>query len=114
MFQTIEKLRGKPERTKKQIAFGGALLFAGIIFVIWLTVVYPSLKQEKNLGDKVNETKKSPVTSFKETFSAGVSGIGEQFKNIKEAISGFSVMPEYYTSTSSDSSQISTTTEVKN
>ena len=46
MFNALEKLRQKPESVKKQIAFAVALSFAGIIFLVWLTVVYPDLRKE--------------------------------------------------------------------
>ena len=47
MFDLIEKLRQKPNRTKKLIAFLGALLFVGIIFVIWLSVILPDFEHSQ-------------------------------------------------------------------
>ena len=43
MFPLIEKLRQKPSRTKKQIAFVVSFLLAGVIFVIWLSIIYPAI-----------------------------------------------------------------------
>jgi len=43
MFDLIEKLRGKSERTKKLVAVGVAALCAGIIFIFWSLVISPWL-----------------------------------------------------------------------
>ena len=77
MFNLLEKLRGKSDRTKKQIAFIMAFLFAGIIppllcgnKIIWKPSVYASKtgralakfikKLEKNgvLVEKASKSKK--------------------------------------------------------
>ena len=113
MFNTLEKLRQKPESVKKQIAFAVALSFAGIIFLVWLTVVYPDLRKEKTQNDKLNNLEKIPVTSFTETFSGRFSGIVGEFKKVKELISSFKIGPEYYRATTTETAVLSSTTEDK-
>ena len=90
MFELIEKLRAKPDRTKKQIAFCISLLLAGIIFVIWLTIIYPDFRGKQTKEKTVSSSEPSPFSNFADTFSSGISAIGEQFNKIKESISSFS------------------------
>ena len=106
MFEIIEKLRQKPDRTKKQIAFLVALLFAGIIFVIWLTVVYPSFKQDQKKVDAVSKLEPSPLKALGETFSTGASALGEEFGKLRETISSF-------TTSFTSSSSVSTSTSIE-
>ena len=90
MFDFIEKLRQKPDRTKKQIAFLVSLLLAGIIFVIWLSVIYPDFSQTQAKETAVSKQEPSPLSNFSDTFSSGISAIGDQFNKIKESLSSFS------------------------
>ncbi|MCX6701761.1 MAG: hypothetical protein NTX96_01015 [Candidatus Zambryskibacteria bacterium] len=90
MFELIEKLRQKPDRTKKQIAFLVAFFLTGIIFVIWLSVVYPDFKQGNLKEEVVSKLEPSPLGTFGETFKTGMSAIGEQFTKLKESISSIS------------------------
>lgn len=89
MFQLIEKLRNKPDRTKKQVAFLLALSISGIIFVIWLSVIYPAWSSDQKKEEKVSQIEPSPIESFSANFSAGLSGIKEQIFKIKESTSFF-------------------------
>jgi len=107
MFDFIEKLRQKPDRTKKQIAFLVSLLLAGIIFVIWLSVIYPDFKQKQAKESAISKLEPSPLSNFTDTFSSGISAIGEQFNKIKESISSLATTT-YYSASSTDSA---TTTE---
>ena len=107
MFDLIEKLRQKPDGTKRRIAFLAAFFLSGFIFVIWLSVVYPDFRQQQSQENKVESLNPSPFSGFFETISGGFSGIGQQLNNIKEAVSSFSTNPAYYSATTT----ISTTTE---
>ena len=101
MFNYIEQLRKKPERIKKQIAFFVAFLIVGIIFVIWLSVIYPQVMgSKKQVAEVSTITEPRPISAFGDTFFAGLSAISEQFSKIKEAISSFSTLPVYYSATS--------------
>lgn len=119
MFDLIEKLRAKPEKVKKRIAFLVSLSVASFIFVVWLTVIYPDFKNRQNQAEKVSKLTPSPISTFSASVSEGLSGIGEEFSKLKAAISSFSISPAYYKSsttvTSSTTSPLimttSTTTE---
>ena len=110
MFNFLEKLRAKPERVKKQMAFLISFLIVGIIFVVWLSVIYPDFRQNQLTEQKVKNFEPNPASSFSATFSSGISAIKEQFNKIKESISSFSTKPAYYSAsttvgTSTNSSQ---------
>ena len=64
MFNFIEKLRQKPESSKTLIAFSFSFLFAGTIFLVWLTVVLPDIRQDQEIKDKVAKIEPSPFSTF--------------------------------------------------
>ena len=108
MFEILDKLRRKSDRTKKQIAFFTAFSLAGIIFVVWLSVIYPDFRQTTDKEKKVNNLEPSPISNFNNKFIDGFMGVKDQFSQIKEAISSFSTLPAYYTATTTEN--LSTTT----
>ncbi len=110
MFELIEKLRQKPDSTKKKIAFLGAFLFAGIIFVFWLLAVYPSFKEDVSIQKKAGSLETSPMSSLGSILGDNVSKIKEQFSKLKDIGSSLSNQIDYY----SASSTASTTTNVDN
>ena len=79
-----------------------------IIFVIWLSVVYPSFSRDQIQEEVASSTSPSPLSAFSDTLLTGFSAIGEQFGKIKETVSSFTTAPAYYSATSTDS--IGTTT----
>jgi hypothetical protein len=87
MFELLERLREKPDHTKKQIAFFLTVLIVGFIFVIWLSVIYPDFKDKSLIDDKVSKLEPSPLGTFSETFKTGISAIGEQVTQLKESVS---------------------------
>lgn len=112
MFEFIEKLRKKSERTKKQVAFLVALFITGLIFVVWLSVIYPDFRRRQEKINYVSNLEPSPLGTLGETFRTGFSAIGEQFTSLKESVSSITTSPVYYSTTSSITNNIvsSTTT----
>lgn len=112
MFELIERLRRKPDRTKKQVAFLAALFVAGVIFVIWLSVIYPDFRKRQKNIDRVANLEPSPLGTLGETFRTGFSAIGEQFTSLKESVSSITSSPAYYSTTSTTTTEavFSTTT----
>lgn len=92
MFEYLEKLRQKPEKTKTLIAFSTSLFFAGTILVVWLTVVFPDIKQDKAVRDRIASTEPSPFSIFFGNISDGFSGIKNQFDSAKEKITAVVVL----------------------
>lgn len=117
MFELIEKLRRKPEYLKKQIAFLTALFIAGIIFTIWLSVIYPDFKKKQEKLNYVSNLEPSPLGTLSETFRNGFSAIGEQFTSLKESVSSITTTkPVYYSTTTNEfisATTSETTTEPK-
>ena len=101
MFNFLENLRAKPDKAKKHIAFLVALLFVGIIFVVWLSVIYPDFRQRQaETASTARAESPSPTSSFGSTFFSGISAIRDQVANIKNAVSAFSAGPAHYNATS--------------
>ena len=96
MFNFLEKLRQKPAYIKKQVAFFIAFSVAGIIFVVWLSVIYPDFRQRQDQQEKISQLEPSPVSSFTQTISSGISGIKDQIGQLKSAVSSFTSDPLHY------------------
>jgi len=106
MFDYLDKLRQKPERTKKQVAFFVASFIVGVIFVVWFSIIYPQITVSKHQTAKVPEnTEPSPASAFSQTFFAGLSAISEQVSKIQETVSSFSTLPTYYSATTTINDQ---------
>lgn len=86
MLQFLENLKQKPESTKKYIAFSVAFFVSGIIFVVWLSVIYPDFRAKQDRKEYVSEIEKSPLTTLKESITTGVSGIKEEISKAKESL----------------------------
>lgn len=82
MLEIIENFRKKSDGAKKQVAFLVSLFIAGIIFVLWLGVIYPDIKNTENKEVSEN-SESSPISTFGSIFSAGLESIGTQFNQIK-------------------------------
>lgn len=87
MFELIEKIRNKPERAKKRIAFLTALSFSSVIVVIWLSVIYPDLRFVENQKQSAAAVESGPTESFLKNIKEGFSGAKKQIDNIKQSIS---------------------------
>ena len=108
MFETIENLRQKPDRTKKKIAFLISFSIVGVIFAIWLSVIYPDFRKKEIKANNVAKLEPSPISAFTDTISSGISAIGQQFSKIKDIASSFSAVPEYYVSTTTEKDKAQT------
>jgi hypothetical protein len=106
MFELIHKLRQKPDSKKKQIAFIISLSFAGIIFVVWLSVIFPSWRRDQLRESEASKLEPSPTSAISSTFADGFSAMGEKLKAMKDALSTFSTEPEYYNSASSSENNL--------
>jgi hypothetical protein len=112
MFDLLEKIRQKPERTRKQIAFLISLSVSGLIFVVWLSVIYPSWRFSKEKEEKIVTSEPSPISTVASTFYSTVNALGEQFSNLKEAFSQIYSNPTYYVATTTDEGVSTSSTEL--
>ena len=112
MFNYIEKLRQKPDNVKKHIAFFVAFSFVGIIFVVWLSTIYPGFQQEKQINDRVASSGgPSPVSTFVSILSQSVSTMSEQFSKIKETSTSILSGTDHIISTTTQNNIVSTSTK---
>ena len=103
MFELIEKIRNKPEKTQKKIAFLFSFFFVGIIFVVWITVLFPEFLWQKEKEDKVASLEPSAFSAFFSTMSQGISDMGKNISQIKDVSANIieNFAPEsHYVSTS--------------
>lgn len=78
MLNTIEKIREKPEAHRKRIVFLISTTIAGIIFIVWLSVVGARFNNQEEV---VKEDKgPSLVAGVKEGFSEVFESGKEQFE----------------------------------
>jgi hypothetical protein len=84
MLNTIEKLREKPEAHRRRIAFVVSASIAGIIFVVWLSVVGVRFNSQENI---ISE-KEGPslVAGVKEGFSEVFESGREQFDDSRREL----------------------------
>ncbi len=114
MFDFIERLRQKPESSKKKIAFLTSFALVGLIFAVWLSVIYPDFRFREKQKQTAAAVETSPTSSFFENIKEGFSGIKSQIKNIKDSISSVGTSTYYVSNnvnTSSISQPESTTTQ---
>ncbi len=100
MFELIEKLRKKSDRTKKQVAFLTAFTFASLIFGVWVTIVFPDWRYAQNQEAKADKATPSPTSAISGTFSEGISAIQSQLAQLRQAVDSYSPEPEHYTASS--------------
>lgn len=98
MFEYLEKIRQKPERTKNRIAFLSAFSFSGLIFVVWLTVIYPDITFQERQKQAASVNEAGMFSSFIENFKEGFSGIKNEANGIKDMVSSISTSTMFYQS----------------
>ncbi|MEI6843461.1 MAG: hypothetical protein WCK48_03065 [bacterium] len=114
-MELLENIKQKPAKTKKMIAFLCALTFAGLIFVVWLSVLYPDWKASQTNEAKVTAKEPSPLSTFSDMISGSLRGISGEVKNISTAISAFTQVtqgnPDQATTTLQNLQILSTSTD---
>jgi hypothetical protein len=88
MFDYIEKLRAKPEGAKRRFAFLAAFFVAGILFVVWLSVLFPDWREAQS-EQGGSEATITPTSAMGSTFAQGFAAIKDSLESMKESISAF-------------------------
>ncbi len=101
MFDFIEKLRQKPPGAKKKIAFLMAFSFTALIFIIWLSIVYPAVWRDHLQEEKVANLEPGPLDKISDLFGDAFSEINDNISEAKSVISSISSSTEYYGTASS-------------
>ncbi len=101
MFDLIENLRQKPDRVKKKIAFSISFSFCLVVFVVWLTVIYPDFKDKQKRKSASSISSSTPVDTLASVFTSSFSKINNQVKQAKQTIQEAlsSSTPFYYQAT---------------
>ena len=102
MFEYIEKLRQKSEKSKRWIAFLTSFSFAGLIFVVWLSVIYPDFRFQEKQRQTATVNEASPVGSFFSNMKEGFAGVKKQVDDIKGIVSGMSSSTYYVSNNATD------------
>lgn len=106
MFDFIEKLREKPDRIKRKVAFLTASCFSVVILLLWISVIYPDFRDKQQ---KINNIESSPTSVFGKTIDSGISEFGDRFSKIKDLISSITkkdINPAHFTASSSEANVI--------
>ena len=101
MFQFLEKLRSKSLVVRQRVAFFTALFVAGLIFIVWASVLYPSLNEDSAVQARVAASV-SPTSIFSSSFSQGFTAMRTQFGQLKTMMSSLTSTSAYYNATSSN------------
>ena len=110
MFEYLEKLRSKPIRAKKRIAFFASLFLAIIILSVWITVIYPDFKEKNDKIDNAISSSTSPFAHFKEVFLDTFSEARDKIKDTKDSMKSAMDNTNFSTTTNATSTAESTDT----
>jgi hypothetical protein len=100
MFELLEKLRGKSERSRKLIALGFSFCVMLVILIIWATVLFPDWSASQSQQAKAVASSPSPLSTFGATIGDGFSAIGAQFGELKNTMSSITTpQPTVYEAT---------------
>ncbi|MFA7216760.1 MAG: hypothetical protein WC095_02155 [Candidatus Paceibacterota bacterium] len=100
MFNYLDNLRKKPDSYKKRFSILVSFLVVGLIFVVWLSVIYPDVR---DMGKKKAEIRKdpTPANAFLGNMWEGFRSLEESYGNLGKTVSDLSNNIEnYYYSTS--------------
>lgn len=96
MFELLEKLHKKPEGKRRIYATSISLGITLVIFIVWLSVIFPGSVKEEVSDNRDNRWKESiatPFEAFKKNTSQATAALKDQLNIIKEAIK---IGPEVY------------------
>jgi hypothetical protein len=117
MFELLENLRRKPLSFRRRVALLTSFTFVSIIFVIWVSVIYPDFKKDQKLKqaaqveEAASNNAPTPVKSIGENLNQGFSGIGEKFGELKQTVYSIFEFSSEAASYNSASNTASTTGE---
>lgn len=106
MFEFLEKLRSKPEKTRKLVAFSTALSFVGIIFLVWISILYPDWKYQKDKEDKITSKEPSPINTMIDAVSKTLINVKDQVSLLGGITSDISSTTFHYVSSTTPSQNI--------
>lgn len=105
MFKYLDYLRKKPDIYKKTFAIMVSFFVVGVMFVVWLSVIYPDIKNIGQKKAKIKENNPTAISAFMANVFEGFGSIQESFGELTGSMDDINNLLEttYYNS--------STTTE---
>lgn len=91
-FQSIEKLRNKPEQERRVISLTGASIIFSLIFFVWLTTFQLNSEQ---VGNEEAHNTLSPLDSLKNMSSRFVQDIKKKIGGSDQNDDSLDLNPEY-------------------
>lgn len=67
MFELIEKLRTKPEKYRRRVAFGASAFITAILFSVWTSVLYPGNQGQILAQQEENPKGDSPIAVIRKS-----------------------------------------------
>lgn len=100
MFKYLDYLRKKPDIYKKTFAVMTSFFVVGVMFVIWLSVIYPDIKNVGQKKAKIEENNPTAISAFMANVFEGFSSIGESFGELTNSMDDINNLLEttYYNS----------------
>lgn len=103
MFKYLDNLRKKPDYYKKRFSILVSFLVVSLIFVVWLSVIYPDVK---NITKKKAEIRKdpTPTNAILGNIFEGFRSLGDSFKGLNAVVSelGNDIENSYYLASSTN------------
>lgn len=85
----LERLRNKPQETRKRYALGTSVSVTGLIFVMWLTVLNHGFLSDDNEVPSLNDSQvtqtASPLSAFSDNAASAFQQLMNEFDRSDEA-----------------------------
>ncbi|TAL49567.1 hypothetical protein EPN83_00270 [Patescibacteria group bacterium] len=88
MFETIARWRQKPEGARRRIAFGLSAIVTALIFLVWVSVIFPGSRTQVVTAKPAGET---PIA----TLRSGVAQAYEALRGIFSETKSLDLESEY-------------------
>lgn len=99
MFDVLEKLRQKPEPTRRRIALLSAFSITLVIFIVWMTVIMPDWTQNQNKQAEALSSQPSPWSAISANFATGMQGITAGWSVLHTLAGSFDSGTDHYVAT---------------
>jgi len=82
MDSFLEKLRQKPERTRKRIAFASSSVIVGLIAIVWISTKPFSVPSQSVTTIANNNENPSPLEVARQNLGAAYASLKNQFGSV--------------------------------
>ena len=118
MFNWLDNMRQKSLSTQRLWAFGISLFIVGVIFVIWLSVIFPNFLHTQDIAAKNTQVEKyvTPSQNIWSTIGSVWSGVTSQYQSLQQQMKNINLnnTVQYQATTTATSSDMMATTTTGN